>query len=90
MAKQRLADQCASLAGKVAYVVDLDTEWLAGDAPACLREFDAGRDTGRAQLFLVTEKPSIVEIQVFTGVETKPEQLHAGLNLIVAEANRYW
>lgn len=45
LAKQRLADQCASLAGKVAYVVDLDTEWLAGDAPACLREFDAGRDT---------------------------------------------
>lgn len=74
---------CAAMTSDSGGVLDAETTWLGSSARACLKEFAAGKETGVARMFVLTEGSTIVEIQVVAHDATTRPQLRRGLTALV-------
>lgn len=88
-AKRAYDRACAAMATESGGVLDTATTWL-GSAQACLKEFTAGKQTGVARMFVLTEDATIVEVQVVAHDATTRTQLRRGLTALVEGVEVGW
>lgn len=86
--EQQVNEKCETMASS-GREVDTALSWLTGDPLGCYQMLSSGTDTGLGELYVMSDKPSMLEIRFGTNVPTTQKELRAGLNMIVINGNRY-
>ncbi len=90
MVKSAYDEACVGLRRDDALSPDTETEWLGDDVSACFRPFPKGSDSGFAEMVLLTDDDSIVEVQIAAGQATGQDRVEKMLALMVPQIQAAW
>ena len=89
-AERAYDEACVALRRDGSPAPDTDTDWLDPATTACFRPFPAGKNTGLAEMFVLTDDAAIVEVQVAAGAPTPEHRVVEALTALVPRIEDTW